>query len=176
MYEVGQELGFTQDQTELVVQYLEGKKLLKFEGLGGYYSITHHGVVQVEDALSNRDQSTHYFPPVVNIMNFHGQVSHAAFQQGTHDSTQTASFTTQQQDLCSILNEIKQSIDALGLDMQQQSDIRAEIGTIEAQLTSSKPKYSVITECLKSLRNILEGAVGSLIASGILAKLAVHTK
>jgi len=175
---LGHELGFTQAQTELIVQYLEGKDLVESVGLDrSVIFIRHKGVVEVEAALANREQPTRYFPSVVNVVNFHAQVSNAAFQQGTHGSTQTVSFTIQQQqDLCSILNEIKQSIDDLGLDMQQQSDIRAEIGTIEAQLTSSKPKYSVITECLKSLRNILEGTVGSLIASGILVKLAALTK
>ncbi len=85
MWEIGQELGLTQDQTELAVQYLEGEKLLEFGGWGGYVSITHYGVRQVEEALSKPDEPTQYFPPVhfIHVEN----MSHSVIQQGTHDST-----------------------------------------------------------------------------------------
>jgi hypothetical protein len=74
-----------------VVQYLKGENLLAIKVTDGDIWITHDGVVQVEVALSHQDQPTRYFPPV-NIMNFNPQVSKAAFQQGTQDSTQTREF------------------------------------------------------------------------------------
>jgi len=39
-------------------------------------------------------------------------------------------------------------------------------------MSASKPKATIITECLGSIRRILEGAAGSVIASGLLSKIA----
>jgi hypothetical protein len=66
MWALGKELGFTEDQTQLIVQYLGGKDLVD-EKVGGAIGITHYGVVQVEAALSKPNEPTQYFPPAVNI-------------------------------------------------------------------------------------------------------------
>jgi len=63
MWELGEELKFTRDQTQLTVQFLGGEGLVD-EKVGGAIGITHPGVVQVEDALSKPDKPTYYFPPV----------------------------------------------------------------------------------------------------------------
>jgi hypothetical protein len=70
-------------------------------------------------------------------------------------------------ELIKLLKESDQS----ELSPQQKSDLHAEIQTIEAQISSSKPKNTVITECLISLRNILESAAGSTLASVFLPKI-----
>lgn len=61
MWELGQELGFTRSDTDLIVQYLVGEGLVKYFTLGGGIVITHWGVVQVEEALTQPDKPTQYF-------------------------------------------------------------------------------------------------------------------
>ncbi len=61
--ELGRELGFTDEETDTTVQYLEGEGLVT--GTGAVtIGITHHGVLEVEAALEHPDQPTKYFPPV----------------------------------------------------------------------------------------------------------------
>ena len=50
--------------------------------------------------------------------------------------------------------------------------VQSDIATIETQLSSPRPKVEIIKESLRSIRNIAEGAVGSLAASGIVAGVA----
>ena len=51
-------------------------------------------------------------------------------------------------------------------------ELQADITSIKAQLASPRPKHPVIREGLRSLRAVLEGAGGSLAASGVLTSLS----
>jgi hypothetical protein len=86
MWDIGGDLGFSRPETELMVQYLKGEHLLTFAAMGGYISITHYGVLQVEQALSAPERPTQYFPPVINILQI-GTVSGSHIQQAGSHST-----------------------------------------------------------------------------------------
>jgi len=45
---------------------------------------------------------------------------------------------------------------SLGLDFNDLSALMADLKTIEAQLSSSRPKTAIIRECLRSLKEVLE--------------------
>ena len=60
----------------------------------------------------------------------------------------------------------------LGLAGDDEAVVQSDIATIETQLSSPRPKMEIIKESLRSIRNIAEGAVGSLAASGIIAGIA----
>jgi hypothetical protein len=59
----------------------------------------------------------------------------------------------------------------LKLTADQNKQLAADLSTIEAQLSAPRPRRGTIGECLASVRNILEGCVGSLIASNLLQQL-----
>lgn len=86
MFEIGSELGFNRSETDTIVQYLVGEYLLKHNGRKGI-SITHDGVKEIEAALSDPDQKSHYFPPI-NIINIH-HMQNSNIQQGTSLTTQS---------------------------------------------------------------------------------------
>jgi hypothetical protein len=169
--EVGKELGFDRDQSLSIVEYLVGEHLVTYVTMGPTVSLTHLGVREVERALSNPDQPTHFFPPVVNIMHVHTMVN-SQVQQGSHGSTQNVSITQSQvADLRSFVNELKQRLPELHLSAHARSVAEADIGTIEAQLASPTPKRGILKESLASVRTIMEGAAGSLVASDLIPKL-----
>lgn len=58
MLELGNKLGFSQNETDIIVQYLVEEDLVKYFVMTGGIVITHWGVMQVEEALSNPDKST----------------------------------------------------------------------------------------------------------------------
>jgi hypothetical protein len=105
-------------------------------------------------------------------VHYHGNVGTSQIQQGTRDSSQTISTQFDPNTLKDIVTELRAHIAELKLTTDQGRQLAAELASIEAQLSAPHPRHAVISECLNSVRNILEGCAGSLLASGILYKLA----
>lgn len=163
MFELGTELGFDKKESEAVAQYLNGEKLLEHTTIGGGIAITHYGVKEVERALSVPEKPTHYFPPV-NIINIH-HMEGSQIQQGTVSGRQTGNFKlTNTQDLNDFIRLLKEKRQELKLNREDESEIEAEISTLESQIVSSRPKRGIIQESLSSIKRILEGAGGAIVA------------
>jgi len=170
MFQIGEELGFDRALTENIVQYLEGEGLIGFRALGGIIGISHGGVREIEEAFSNPDIPTHHFPPI-NLISI-GQMISSQIQQASPEATQVGTINEDRyEEFKEVIQSLKESIDKLDLESQDKSDIQAEIQTIEAQMSSSKPKVTIITECLGSIRRILEGATSSMLAYSLLSKI-----
>lgn len=170
MCEIGKELDFDNTLTDNIAQYLVEEGLIEHQAFGGIISITHNGIREVEEALSNPDKPTTYFPPV-NIIHVN-QMTNSQIVQSSPGATLAMEFAQEKYDeLKEVLQALKESIDQFNLQTSQKSDLQADIQTIEAQMLSSKPKATIIRESLSSIRRILEGAVGSTIASSLLSKI-----
>lgn len=167
MFDVGKELGFDKSVTMRIVQYLEGEGLIKFRTMGGGIAISHRGVVHMERALSEPDAPTEYFPAVINIISAE-QILDSQIQQASPAATQAAFRQDKDQELREFIESLRNSLEELGLDDQQKSDLQAEILTMEAQASKSKPNRAIITESLKSAWRILEEAAGGALAVGII--------
>jgi chitinase len=166
--DIAQNIGLSQDGYRNVWLYLAHEGLV--DGTRGSARLTHAGVVEIEAALSNPDQPTVHFP--VNIIHIE-QMSHSQIQQGTAGSTQSGTFTSL--DLGAVaefVRELKAQLSQLGLAGDDEAVAQSDITTIESQLSSPRPKVEIIKESLRSIRNIAEGAVGSMVASGIIAGIA----
>lgn len=165
MYELGDQIGISREETNNVTDYLQGEGLIEHKTIGGGIAITHYGVVEVENALSKPTIETQYFPAVVNILNVQN-MTNSQIQQGTEASTQ--SYAASSNDL-SVIKEIisllKNEINDLPIDSNQKSEISAEVATVEAQLNSSNPKKVILKESLKTIRSIFEGIVSEVISS-----------
>ncbi|MEJ2616956.1 MAG: hypothetical protein P8Z35_18520 [Ignavibacteriaceae bacterium] len=61
----------------------------------------------------------------------------------------------------------------INYSVPQTSLVTLKVYDIKTQLESPNPKRRIFTEALNSIRNILEGATGSLIASGLLYQLGL---
>ncbi len=168
--ELGKELGFDEELTNKISQYLENEYLIEYPEMGRRVSITHEGVKEVESALSNPEESTYYFPPV-NIINV-DKMENSLIQQGTNSSHQTGSFTIITTNLINeYLEKLKKELPKITLEPDDQSEIDADIQTIDTQIKSSRPKSLVVKSSLESIKRILEGAGGSIIAQQLLQNL-----
>jgi hypothetical protein len=105
-------------------------------------------------------------------VHYHGNVGTSQVQQGSVDSSQTISAQLDLGGVKSLVAELRSQIPDLKLVADRESQMLAELVSIEAQLSAPQPRRGVITECFSSVRNILEGCAGSLIASGLLEQLA----
>ncbi|MDN4592145.1 hypothetical protein DBA29_27060 [Xenophilus aerolatus] len=74
-------------------------------------------------------------------------------------------------DLTKLVESIASSLSGLSLSQPDTQELLAELATLRSQLDSPKPKVGIIKESLASVRTVLEGAAGNLVASDLLARL-----
>lgn len=97
-----------------------------------------------------------------------GSMSNSQIQQAGPHSSQTSSFSRgsrEWSDLDRLVREMSERIDELNLDERTRRKAEAQIRTIQAQLADDEPEPGIIGQAGATLRNVTEGAIGSLIAS-----------
>ncbi len=155
----------TPQEANDVWKYLKGEYLA--DPVNMAVSITHAGVREIERALSEPDKPTQYFPPV-NIINVH-QMHGSVIQQGTTNSSQTVQISnTDKIAIDEFLDKLKNALPELKLEKATNSEVSADIATIEAQVGSERPKAGIIKESLLSIQRALEGAAGAILAQQLL--------
>jgi len=102
---------------------------------------------------------------------FIGQMTGSQFVQNSPNANLTLTYDPTSADFKTLLEELKTAIPKLGLDPDAAVQIHGDVGTIQLQIGMPTPNKSIIAHSLSSIRNILEGAVGSLIASGFLLRM-----
>lgn len=170
MWEVGECLKLDHQETNQVFDYLAGEGLVEAMALGGGISLTHLGVIEVEQAIEAPDKPTEHFLPV-NVINI-GTMSNSTLQQSTNHSTINFQVENSKlDDLDNILKSIKQLHDTLKIPAELKLEMISEIQTLEIQRHSPKPKGAIITEALKSLRTVLENVAGNAMTPIIVGQI-----
>ena len=119
-----------------------------------------------ENMQSSNEEVKTAESPQYTVQNFFGPVSGSQIQQGGSNSPQTYNNDqSSNEKILELIKEIKKEEKNLNLPPERAKELTSEIQTIEAQIASPKPKATIISESLKSTRNILEGTTGSLIAA-----------
>ena len=106
------------------------------------------------------------------VTNFYGNTSGIQIQQHTSQSSQTMINEVDLGKVSDFIKTLKDNLTQIGLEAQPQKVVQSEITNISTQLESTQAKSSVIQQSLKTIRSVLEGVTGSLIASGILYQLS----
>ncbi len=92
----------------------------------------------------------------------------SSVQQGSSHSVSTVNYQVAAPEIKQFVAEIKSAIDKLEISDAAREELRTDIQTLVVQLDSINPKTAIILESLRSVKNILEGTVGSVIAAGLL--------
>lgn len=171
--ELGRNLGFPADLSYKIVQYLAGEGLVKKAALGGYFVITHRGIREVEDALARPQQPTTHFLPAdtTNIIHIHTMTNSTIQQASPHARQDVTHVPSGHDELRALMTELRNALEQLGLPDGAQGDLEADIQTVEAQLRSSQPKKMIIRESLASIRTILQGASGAVLANQFVERI-----
>jgi len=98
-----------------------------------------------------------------HVQNFFGSVGNVA--QGSQGFSQTANIGIQPEELGRLVRELRDHLEDLNLDSDQRRSAQAELTILEGQIADPNP--SVVQQAGKSLRNITEGAIGSLLATAV---------
>lgn len=101
-----------------------------------------------------------------------GSMSGSVIQQGTSHSQANVQFKTEE--VTNLVNQIKAALNDLPLSDGAKDELRSDVQTIEPQLSSSRPKLLIVSECLRSMRTILEGAAGDVTAAFLVHEIAKY--
>jgi hypothetical protein len=116
------------------------------------------------EALPNTQPvPTEKLQPLVQNL-FYGAVGNIA--QNSEHFSQSASIGIQIEDLARLVREFSTHLDELSLDAPQKQKAEAQIATLKAQLTD-EPDPIIVKQAGRTLRNITEGAIGSLLATAV---------
>ena len=169
MFAIGETFGFDREVTVNIINYLENTGLIKWRGSGDI-SISHNGSIEIEKALSQPDKSTKHFAPVQSLITI-GDTKDTQRQEGRGGTQEIVVGKTVCERVQALILLLNESIDTLNLEPEKRRNLTADIHTIEAQMTSSQPKATVLAPCLDSIQEILKGKAGSTCASKLLMKL-----
>ena len=149
----------------------------QLEALAGKYGIGGYGdqFLNVDrqviiDALLKRDRTINPEKPVAQHTINVGTMTGSAIQSGTLGSHITINFNGNE--VQTLVRKIRGSIDEIELGTGAKAEIGADLSTIETQLQSPHPKSIIISECLSTIKTILLGVAGSLIATGLATEIA----
>lgn len=144
-----------------ICEQLREHKLLRWVShksmttVGGMGHISAAGVDVVEGTVR---------PPITVIFHDHSiSISQSAnVQIGNSNSITQTGF--QPGDLAKLVLELSEHLHELGLDVRQGQRAEAQIATLKTEL-EGEPDPTIVSDALRSLRSITEGAIGSLLAS-----------
>jgi hypothetical protein len=155
------DIDVSQQQADELRNYLVDEGLIKDHTAEGGWSapisITHQGVVEVEQALEQPEQPTDHFPPAAHVVNIvNSTVTASPIAQASPSATQTITYTGQQrQDLEEALRQIRELLDRDVLDEDDTASVWAEVATIDTQLALLYPDWALVQKVLNALVAVL---------------------
>ena len=99
-----------------------------------------------------------------NIVNNIGAMHNSQLQQVSDGSHQVQNNSLPLNDLSVFADTLLSRCQELGLGRDELDELQSDVSTIKAQLASPKPKYGVIRSVLTSVKTVLEGAAGNVLA------------
>ncbi len=147
MYEAGEQVGMDRQQSARVAEKLLADGLLELRSLSGAVALTPGGreAVAVLAPADDGGPSGLGDDPLLD--------------------------ETRQQAVTGVTADLRQRAGKMGLEFEALSELLADLKTIEAQLTSPRPRTAIVRVCFESIDEILQaadddearGAVGKLL-------------
>jgi len=148
MYEIGEKLGMDRQESARIAEMLLAGGLLDLRSLSGAVALTQSG----HEAAAAAQPSG----------------SEGAFSLGDGPLLDA----DRQQVVATIIADLKQQAGKMGLEFDALSEMVADLKTIEAQLSSPRPKSAVIRACFESIRDLLPGAADTRLVGTVTDLLA----
>jgi hypothetical protein len=165
-----EQLGFSSPLLQDIVFYLENEKLITFQDPGKLINITVAGAEEVEVALMEPDKATTHFPPRGNTMAKQGM--DMQMRQESYEKAQGITIgESRYRELDEVLKVINASLEQLTLTVEQKNTLQAEIETITSQMSSAKPKTTIIPGSVASIKRILESTARTPLEYELLNKI-----
>ncbi|MFQ5787310.1 MAG: hypothetical protein ACE5H1_04950 [Thermodesulfobacteriota bacterium] len=170
---LGNELGLENDETNEVLIYLDEEGLAVIYFNEDKISITNRGISAIEEAELNPTIPTCYFPPIIEMVSVGKTEGFRFFEKGSKTTLDKTISSVKYNEIKKSVEMIMDSIDKLDLDPELKSKLRAELITMEVQISLPRPDIDVIRDCVSSTRKILEAATDNLLVRRLLSQLVV---
>lgn len=137
MYDIGKALGMDRQNSLKTAEYLICSRFVEIKTLSGGIGITDQGLARAHQlGISAVDDGIAFTAlgdaPVLD------EAVHQIVEQ--------------------IAAELKSQMGEKGLDFDSLAELMADLKTVDAQLSSPKPKTAVIRECFQSIKGVLQMA------------------
>ena len=137
MYDIGEALGMDRQNSLRTAEYLIGTGFVEIKTLSGGIGITDQGLARAQQlGISVADDGIAFTSlgdvPVLD-------------EAGRQIVEQVAA-------------ELKSQMGEKGLDFDSLAELMADLKSVDAQLSSPKPKTAVIRECFQSIKGVLQMA------------------
>jgi len=215
MWELGDELGFSRDEINMIVQHLAVEGLLEIRSNVGRVAITSHGIREVERLIEEKELIDDQEPvtieenilepvPIEDVENIVDEPSEDPLPESQPElllepepkpepvpeskpelkaKPETRPKTkskvkpkakpvvppepgkelqaekvepTDYSDLLHLIVSLKTSLSDIQIDQDDRKELDADLGTIELQLWSSRPKEKIIAQCAHSVGRVLK--------------------
>ncbi|WP_033827408.1 AbiTii domain-containing protein [Bacillus andreraoultii] len=109
------------------------------------------------------------------VNNFYGNTSGVQIQQHTQHSIQTQINEMDLEKVNEFISMLRGNLSHITLEREVKEALELEISKISNELMTNKPKTQIIKESMRTIKSVLEGITGSLIASGLLHEISKIT-
>ncbi len=171
LYRLGKELGFEDEEINEVLNYISDQNLAIVYLNEEKITITNRGISAVEEAELNPVSATKYFPAVIGVRHSGGSGQSPLTRQSYEVRNDAMAGSIKFKELKKSTELIRDSMEKLQITPHLKSKLRAELITIDVQISQPKPDVDVIRECLGSIRGILESAPDSLLVRRLMRRL-----
>jgi hypothetical protein len=165
-YKIAAKLEIPRLEALHVMQYLVDEGLIKEYGAGrenqALVVLTHDGIREVEAARDKPSQPTTHFPPY-NSVTVTGDLKNSQIQVGTSYSTQHGVFlqSDQREEVAAWVEQVSARLTAITLAPDDLADVRAQLATMNAQLSSPKPRHAALAAGATAIKGVLETAAAA---------------
>ena len=158
-------LGLSPEDARAGWTYLKDQSLITPFSIPTFARINSRGVDAIEAAQSEPDEPTSIFPSATyNTINVHHMVS-STIQQGGAGASITTTYSVEAvENLGKLVAVFESRLGELRLDEAKVRAARTQVATIKVQL-ADHPDPVIVNQAGRTLRNITEGAIGSLVAT-----------
>jgi len=126
------------------------------------YSITNYGINFMENDNIDENEKA----PISITNNFYSEVTNSQIQQFSNNSVQTIENGINTEKIYEIIKTIEENYK--NLDANSRISIEPNIEDIKTEIKKTNPDNNKIKNCFQTIRNVLEGVAGNIIAAGIL--------
>jgi hypothetical protein len=165
-------IGSTEQEALVAWRYLKQRALINTHGdhVAGAASVNANGIDTIEKAREQPSQPPPGFGSVTyNTVHIHHMQGGAIQQAGAHSAQhQTITYNSKDlDDLRQAIEILEKHIDELNLHAAAKRKALVQVDTLKAQLGDDEPNPTILKEAGRTLRNITEGAIGGVIATGV---------
>lgn len=168
----GQKIGLSTSTATSANTYLQTSGLVQTQD--PLSKITPAGLYELAQVKTNHTQPSAHLPAYVTINNYNVQNpvnSPVAMAGGGATISQTTNYSSSDLgEIRRVIDLVEQHLSDLALNERAEKNARAMMASIRAQFEAAEPNSTVLREAGRSLRTIVEGAVGSLAASAVQTK------